>query len=331
MYRELRAAHRSIEESPDDIPDLVAEMLAGRVEARLQRNLSYGYQNRYAVLHRMRGKIDILNTEAQQLLSRGRVACRFDEITNDTTRNRYIKAALLHLSSLVNTALAHRCKNLAWNMRQLGVSNSKPSKKEVEMQRYGRHEIEDKGLVDLAHLAFDLWLPTQEEGAHQLAINDGNIAWLRRLFEKSVAGFYQAVLPSLGWIVSPGKRLNWQIEEKSNRIDEILPTMQTDIHLEHPAKLKRVIIDTKFNQLLVPGYYRDKTLRNAYLYQIYTYLMSQHRNDEADIQREGILLHPSLNENIDEYVVIQKHAIRFKTVDLSVSAVKVREQLLRCL
>lgn len=331
MYRELYAEHRGIEESPDDIPDLIAEMLAARVETRLRRNLSYGYQSRYAELTRVRGRIDVLNTEAKQLLSRGRVACRFDEMTNDTARNRYIKAALLHLASLVSPGLARRCKNLAWDMTQLGVGNNKPTKKEVAGHRYGRHEIEDKGLVDLAHLAFDLKLPTQEVGSHQLVISDGNIAWLRRLFEKAVAGFYQVVLPNLGWVVSPGKRLNWQIEEKSERIDSILPAMQTDIHLEHPAKLKRVVVDTKFNQLLVPGYYREETVRSAYLYQIYAYLMSQNRLEEVNMQREGILLHPAVNEAIDEYVMIQKHVIRFKTVDLAVSGVRIREQLLCCL
>lgn len=328
MYSELCAEHRGIEESPDDIPDLIAEMLAARVETRLRRNLSYGYQNRHAELHRVRGKIDVLNTEAKQLLSRGRVACKFDEITNDTARNRYIKAALLHLSSLARPALAYRCKNLAWSMTQLGVGNNKPAKKEVQGHRYGRHEVEDKGLVDLAHLAFDLKLPTQEKGSHQLAINDGKIAWLRRLFEKAVAGFYQVVLPSLGWVVSSGKRLNWQIEEKSSRIDDILPAMQTDIYLENSTQARRVIIDTKFNQLLVSGYFRKETLRSVYLYQIYSYLMSQHREDEIDMKLEGILLHPSVNEDIDEYVVIQKHIIRFKTVDLAESSVKIREQLL---
>lgn len=328
MYREFCAQNHGIEESPDEIPDLIAEMLAARVQARLRRNLSYGYQSRYAELHRVRGKVDVLNTEAKQLLSRGRVACRFDEITNDTARNRYIKAALLHLAGLVNTTLARRCKSLAVNMTQLGVGNTKPAKKEVERLLYGRHEIEDKGLVDLAHLAFELQLPSQEEGTNQLVINDENIVWLRRLFEKSVTGLYKAVLPSLGWVVSPSKRLKWQIEEKSSRIDDILPTMQTDVYLEHPIKLKRVIIDTKFNQLLVPGYYRQEMLRNAYLYQIYAYLLSQYRDDEVEMKREGVLLHPSINENIDEYVVIQKHTIRFKTVDLAASSIEIREQLI---
>ena len=85
---------RNVEDNPDDIPDLVAEILARSVERRLRRNLSFGYQPRQATLSRVRGRIDHLYTERHQLLHKGLVACRFEELTVDTPRNRYVRAAL---------------------------------------------------------------------------------------------------------------------------------------------------------------------------------------------------------------------------------------------
>lgn len=68
LFRDLGKAKIAVEDNPDDIPDLVAEMLCRRVEHRIQRNLSYGYQTREATLSRVRGRIDLLNTERRRLL-----------------------------------------------------------------------------------------------------------------------------------------------------------------------------------------------------------------------------------------------------------------------
>jgi 5-methylcytosine-specific restriction enzyme subunit McrC len=54
--------------------------------------------------------IRILTTERHQLLDRGLVACRFDELTIDTPRNRFVRAALESISRIVRRKdIAHRC------------------------------------------------------------------------------------------------------------------------------------------------------------------------------------------------------------------------------
>jgi 5-methylcytosine-specific restriction enzyme subunit McrC len=77
----------------DDLPDLVAQLLVKAVERRLGRNLTHGYRSRAKALTRVRGRIDILTTEAHQLLDRGEVFCRFHDLTIDTPRNRLVRAA----------------------------------------------------------------------------------------------------------------------------------------------------------------------------------------------------------------------------------------------
>ena len=84
LFRDLEKAKVAVEDNPEDIPDLVAEMLCRKVERRIRRNLTYGYQSREAVLGRVRGRIDLLNTERYRLLDRGKITCRFDELTVDT-------------------------------------------------------------------------------------------------------------------------------------------------------------------------------------------------------------------------------------------------------
>ena len=333
LFRDLEKAKVSVEDNPDDIPDLVAEMLCRRVERRIQRNLSYGYQSREAVLGRVRGRIDLLNTESHQLLDRGKVACRFHELTIDTSRNRYVRTALEEISKIVlQETLAHRCRSLATSLRRMGVTGECPNRGEVSIDRFGRHDTDDQPMVAAAHLAFNLALPTEAAGAKQLSLPDREITWIRKLYEKGIAGFYDVVLSKNGWRVDAGKTIGWQIESKSLGIDKILPSMRTDIILDHSDAGRRIVIDTKFNSVVTRGWYREETLRSGYVYQIYAYLRSQEGNGDPLAEKaSGLLLHPSVGDMVNETVKIQNHEIRFATVDMGATAKEIREQLLQVL
>ena len=333
LFRDLEKAKVVVEDNPDDIPDLVAEMLCRKVERRIQRNLSYGYQSRKAVLGRVRGRIDLLNTERHRLLDQGKVACRFDELTVDTARNRFVRSALEKISEIVcRDALAHRCRSLAASLRHMGVIGERPGRGEVSIDRFGRQDVDDQQMVAAANLAFNLALPTEAAGSKHLSLPDREITWIRKLYEKGIAGFYDAVLSGTGWRVDAGKTIGWLIESKSPGIDKILPSMRTDIILDHSDARRRIVIDTKFNSVVTPGWYREETLRSGYIYQIYAYLRSQEGNGDPLAEKAtGLLLHPSVGDMVNEAVVIQKHEIRFATVDLGATAKEIREQLLQVL
>ena len=319
------------EDAPDELPNLVAEILAHAVEKRQRRQLSLGYRRRHAVISRVRGRIDILTTMRRQLLSRGRVACRFDELTIDTPRNRFVRAALEKIARLATEAtVAHRCRRLAYAFKTMGVAGIRPSPTEMRTDHIGRHDADDRSMVAAAQLALDLALPTEESGTSALPLPYREERWVRRLFERAVGGFYEVTLSRRGWRVSTGKRLDWKIERRTSNVDSILPTMNTDVILENGASNRRIVIDTKFTSILTSGWYRDETLRSGNLFQIYTYLRSQAgRGDPVADRAEGLLLHPSVGEMVDETAVIQGHPIRFATVDLTAPVLTIRQQLLK--
>ena len=331
LFRQLDRQQRvKAEENPDEIPDLIAEILAHAVKYRLRRNLSFGYRSRVADLGRVRGRINLLRTERRQLLDRGKVACRFDELTIDTPRNRYVRAALNRVARVVRSPkLVGRCRTLATTLARLGVIGDRPSPRHVSLGTFGRLDADDRRMVAAAHLAFDLALPTEVVGALHLSPPDREEEWFRHLYEKAVAGFYDVVLSGSGWRVDASKGLSWPIERKTSGIDEILPQMRTDMILDNYGSGRRIVIDTKFNAILTGGRFRDETLRSHYLYQIYAYVMSQQDN-EGPFSRnaEGLLLHPAIGKRVDEWVVIQGHRFRFVTVDLGAGAPVIRQQLL---
>jgi len=330
LFRARGAGLVGLEDSPDDLPDLVAEILAHSVEKRQRRQLTQGYRRRDAVLNRVRGRIDILQTERHQLLSRGLVACEFDELTIDTPRNRFVRAALESVCRIVRRQdIAHRCRSLAAGMKAMGVSGEAPGRAEMSADRFGRHDADDRMMIAAAKLAMDLALPTETAGNQALPLPEREVTWVRRLFEKAIGGFYDVVLSPLGWCVQCGGTLTWQIDRKTDGIDKILPTMRTDMVLEHKASERRIVIDTKFTSIVTSGWYREETLRSGYVYQIYAYLRSQTgRGDALADSASGLLLHPSIGEEVDQTAEIQGHSIRFATVDLAMSPSNIRARLL---
>lgn len=333
LFRSRGIGRIGLEDNPDDLPDLVAEILAHAVEMRQRRRLSLGYQSRAAVLNRVRGRINVLTTERHRLLARGQIACRFDELTIDAPRNRFVRAALESVSMVVRRRdIARRCRSLASSMKSMGVSGHAPTRAESGAFRFGRCDANDQLMIAAAALAFDLALPTEAAGANVLSLPDREVMWVRRLFEKAVAGFYAVVLSPVGWRVKCGTALGWQIEEQTTGIHKILPTMRTDVVLDNAELGRRIVVDTKFTSIVTAGWYRDETLRSAYVYQIYAYLRSQAGcgDPRADCA-SGLLLHPSIGAMVDETVVIQGHSIRFATVDLTDSATEIRSQLLYCI
>lgn len=330
LFRTRGIGNVGLEDSPDDLPDLVAEILAHAVEVRQRRRLNLGYRSRDAVLNRVRGRIDVLSTERHLLLDRGLVACRFDELTIDTPRNRFVRVALETISRIVRRKdVSHRCRSLASGMKAMGVSGEAPTRTQMSTDRFGRNDADDRLMVAAARLAFDLALPTEAAGMNVLNLPDREATWVRRLFEKAVGGFYDVVLKPRGWRVRCGGTLSWPIDKKTSGIDKILPTMRTDVVLDHAPSGRRIVIDTKFTSIVTGGWYKEETLRSGYLYQIYAYLRSQvGRGDPLADCASGLLLHPSVGDAVDETVIIQGHGIRFATVDLTASPSDIRSQLL---
>ncbi len=331
LFRQLDHAKVAVEELPDDIRDFIAKLLADVVERRLRRNLTFGYQPRKAVLGRVRGRIDVLTTERKQLLARGVIACRFEDLTVNTPRNRYVRTALETIAGIVSSSeLAHRCRVLASSLKRLGVSGESPSRTEVSTDCIGFHDKDDQLMVAAAKLVLERTLPTEDVGSETVRIPDREIEWLRTLYEKAIGGFYKVVLPPHGWTVDTGTYINWNTEEISSRIKELLPTMQTDIILKHESTDRRIVIDTKFNSVITSGRFGKETFRSGYMYQIYAYLRSQDGTGNSLADRaEGLLLHPSIGgEMINEWAKIQGHVIRFATVNLAASTNDIRARLI---
>lgn len=248
---ELRDRFDSEVEAARDLPDLLARLLVKVVEERLRRNLSRGYRPRAAVLSRVRGRIDLLETTSRGLMERGQIACRFEEHTMNTPRNRLVRGALDRLGARVQDGdVAHRCRQLAGDFARMDVSGQRPSWGELASDQIGRNENADRFMVALARMVFESVIPTESAGGVVGATPDTQDRLVRRLFERAVGNALRLELAPRGWRVAQGRRLAWPASWRSPGIAAILPGMKTDIELNHPATGRRIVIDTKFTHIL---------------------------------------------------------------------------------
>ena len=321
---EIRGA--GAEERPDELPDLVAEILARAVEHRLQRTLSRAYVARHQPLTRVRGRIDVLQTESAQLLSRGQIACRYSELSVDNTVNRLIYAGLIVAGATArNHDRAHRCRQLAGMLRLQGVTPTLFSRSDADAITLGRNQIADLHSVNAARLLLRMNIPIEASGsAHRMSpLRDA--AAIRRLYEAAVRGFYRATL-SPPWRVHPGETVHtWPLDEHSAGALAVLPVMRTDTILERPVR--RIIVETKFADALKPNQFGTPKLSRNHIFQLYAYVQSQHDRDDLAATAEGVLLYPVVGGQLDEFVVINGHRYRFLTVDLAADARTIRGRL----
>lgn len=316
-----------VEQNPDDLPDLVAELLANAVQRRLERSLGRAFRTKVASLTRVRGQIDALTTETRQLLARGRVACRFTEMSVDNPRNRLMRTALVSAAARAkDVELARTCRQLAEILVQSGVSPHPIARGEAANITLGRNDIADGEAVDAARLMLAMDIPTEETDRRNGRSPQRDVEEIRRLYEAAVRGFYHATLPE-EWFVYPGEKIHrWPVDAHSAGALAMLPVMRTDTILE--TSNRRIIVETKFADALKPGRHGTVKLSRDHVFQLYAYVQSQSNHDELAATAEGVLLYPVVAQSIDETVSIQGHRYRFLTVDLAGTAESIRCRLL---
>lgn len=332
---------------------LISRLLCHIVERRLRKGLGIQHLQHYDVLRRVRGRINILETYTQNLLQKGRVACQYNLLTVDVPHNQLARAALSSLSIEIREVLAEqrkphhsggkplldeleslhrRCGILELTLGRAGVSDRHHSSFELDVEQTPSHEIEDLLMVSLSKAALNYYFPSSQPGIQWAPELDSKEVVYWKLFEQAIGNFYRIELPQEEWVVGIQKELEWHETNPLRGLSKYLPRMEADIVLKNKRSGRKIIIDTKFKNISQKRKMDPKIygFRSKDIYQLYSYIRSQeHEKKKNSKTSEGILLYPSLDQDIDVEANFHGHRIRFVTVNLNRDSNDIVDQLKR--
>lgn len=107
MTRELPVADgelASLDTQRHDLLELIIRLFADRLLAAVRRGMPRRYLAREEDLALLRGKLNVKRQLTHLAVRPDRLACRFDEFSEDTPLNRVFKAAVIRLSSIARSA-----------------------------------------------------------------------------------------------------------------------------------------------------------------------------------------------------------------------------------
>lgn len=333
-YRRGVITDAAVDDADAELPVLLTTMLCEAVERRLTRELSVGFSRRAATLHRVRGKIDVYDTQRHRLLDKGQIRCEFNELTSDHPVNRYLLRAVRYAEKLIrqlDPAVATRCRRLARSFEAVGVpfvsSASEPT---------GRLSPADVHPTAVASLLLNLFVPRSGLGPHAFARAEVTETYLRALFERALLRIYRYHLTPVGWTVRGARYMNWPLNSPTQAQ---LPRMLTDIMLTAPDGTE-VIVDAKFASMATSnrtntGY----TLKSGHLYQIQSYVLAHAAvlAETGEVRPvAGAMVYAALGAptaafDRRQHFRIHGHDFAFTALDLSGRASTVRDGALAAL
>lgn len=304
----------------DTIHDLFAEILIRGLSSQLKQGLHKEYVSYHDSLPTLKGRLDVNETMRNLMQKKQKIACEYDELSEDNPLNRILKTTALFL-----LGHPHVKRNRRVALKRLMLFFTHVKEVEVAAIRWDslRFDRNSKGwrlLIYICYFVLDNRLMTTELGSFKMrGFSDEHMC---RLYEKFVLEYYKAHHPDLK---ARAAQIDWDINEKEST-SHILPIMRTDILLT--LKERTLIIDTKYYGQLMQTNFDKQSIYSNHLYQIHSYVMNYDVNRTGKV--DGMLLYAKTEEGNAPYGQAKMHAgnvIYFRTLDLNRDFKEITSQL----
>ena len=306
----------------DRVQDLFAAILSKGVAQQLKQGLYREYITKYETLSVMRGKLDMPETIQNRIQCKQKLACEFDELSENNLFNQILKTTLHYLvrDDGVGADRKIALKRILLFFDSIDLLD--PSEIIWSCLYYQRNNQSYELLMNICYFVLDGLLQTTEKGEYKMmAFSDEHMA---RLYEKFILEYYRQHHTYLSEVKAAQVKWNL-IGEASESLIRFLPVMQTDIFLRLNEKI--LIIDAKYYGNTLQKQYDKYTLHSGNIYQIFSYVKNQDKNNTGNVS--GILLYAKTDESITPDCMFNMggNQIGAKTLDLNVDFKVIAAQL----
>ena len=296
----------------DNAQDLFAAILSKGIGQQLKQGLYREYVTKNENLSVMRGKLDMPNTIRNRIQRKQKLACEFDELSENNLFNQILKTAIRYLLSNdgVDGERKIALKKVLVFFDEIELLE--PSEIAWSRLHYQRNNKNYELLMNVCYFVLDGMLQTTEKDEYKMtSFSDEHMA---RLYEKFILEYYSQHHTYLSEVKAG--QVKWDlVGDNSESMIRFLPIMQTDIMLRLNEKI--LIIDAKYYGRTLQKQFDKYTLHSNNVYQIFTYVKNQDKNNTGDVA--GILLYAKTDEDITPDVMFNMggNQIGAKTLDLN--------------
>lgn len=316
--------------------DLFAAVLAKGAARQVKQGLYREYIVQHESLTTLRGKLDMAETMQNRMQRKPKLACAFDELSENNLYNQILKTTMHYL---VRDAGVDIRRKAALNRVLVffdGVDLLDPFSVPWKRLHLWKSNKTYEMLLTVCGFVLNGMLQTTEKGRYRMAaFSDEHMA---KLYERFILEYYRqhhAYLDEIKaaqvkWNITDGQedgqkqQADGQREQEANLLF-LLPVMQTDIFLRYGEKI--LIIDAKYYGQTLQRHYDRCTLHSQNLYQIFAYVKNQDKENTGNVS--GLLLYAKTDEAIvpDGSVCLGGNRIGAETLDLNVDFREIARQL----
>lgn len=307
-------------ETFDNIQQLFAEILIKGVSCQLKQGIHKKYVLHEESLSTIRGKLNIRNTLQNIFSKKQKMACEFDELSENNIFNQIVKTVIGKLirHSKVKEEQKAKLRKLMMFFTNVDIIDIHTIKWNTLV--FDRNNKSYRMLLYICYFLTESILMTTEKGKFNMkTFTDEHLC---RLFEKFVLEYYKAEHPEYK---AQAPQIKWNIDLNVSTTN-ILPIMQTDIMLK--INERTLIIDTKYYSHTMQVHYNKATIHSNNLYQIHTYVTNKDKGHKGLV--DGMLLYAKTDEEIVPDGVMKLNdgnRIFFRTLDLNVPFDNIKKQL----
>lgn len=294
------------------VQDLFAAILAKGVAQQLKQGLYREYVTQHETLSVMRGKLDMPGTIRNRIQRKQKLACEFDELSENNLYNQVLKTTMHYLIRDKGVADGRKAALNKVLVFFDGVALLELSGIEWSRLHYQRSNKNYEMLLNICYFVLEGMLQTTEKGEYKMAaFSDEHMA---RLYEKFILEYYRHHHSYL--TEAKAAQVKWNLlGENDESMIRFLPVMQTDIYLRKDDKI--LIIDAKYYGRTLQNQFDKYTLHSANVYQIFTYVKNQDKGNTGNVV--GLLLYAKTEEAITPDCTFNMggNQIGVKTLDLN--------------
>ena len=305
----------------ENIENLFAAILSKGISQQLKQGLFRDYVTVNDELTVLRGKLDLQGTMKNIVQQKKKLACEFDEFSENNIYNQILKTTANKLIQSPNVSSEYK-KELRKVMMFFGnVNEINTSAIRWSLLKYQRSNRTYEMLLNICYFVLKGLVQTTEEGSyHMIAFSDEH---MERLYEHFILEYYRYHHPHLN---ASSRKIDWDLDEGNDehRI-KFLPEMKADITLEHGNKT--LIIDAKYYGRSMQQHFDTTKLHSANLYQIFAYVKNLDAQNTENVS--GMLLYAKTNESVlpDFDYLIGGNKISAKHLDLNTNFELIKEKL----